>query len=582
LNELIKKLLLKYNISFKNFVKSNDNDIKEIIKYFFEKINSVLSENYLETEVNDLIRALLKSNTKSNFLIKEILKPVIIKLVDKIFSFGAKRLKYTILELLYIIVISFTSKIQLFQNITQQKKDIKRFNRSSSVLLNAINTNNRKIKMALIVLQRVNNKATQLNSLGPSVTTKQKQEALDEELKQAMKQLRVTNKSLALVVRNNPTTLSKTTVGKEFLKKLKNSLPLLEGPTHTPRKNPSNLVVPKSQNNNSSQNKKTKMALIVLQRLHEKESSLKGTNFTNEQIQKALDKELKKVTKELDVTKISLAQVVGNHNTPPPLKTKAGIDYYNKLKSSLLQYFTPTPPIQPNKNSNKPVVSTSQTRINANSSKLTYNSLTANIKSEIVNKLKMKGEIKKKKNIVKEIVEEINKNRPSHITTPEQFKREIIMRYKKRIGFKPNNDGGLIIELSKKYINKNLTRGEADDYLGKILKVVQEVRMKYKELSINTYDKLKKEIEKRLNKLIKNKEIKKELIKKKEIIKGLIQHRINEYEKKNQTGVSRVTNDEIETSIDDYLQNNDIQNKSYDDFIDYLFSKKTTMMDQIN
>ena len=596
LKKLIRKLLRKYNISFEDFVKGKDNDIKEIIESFFKKLNSDLGEKYSQSYVDDLITQLIASETKSKFLKEKILDPVIINLVNKLLSFKAKRLKGIILELLYIIVISFTSKRQLSQNIKRQKEEIQIVNNSSQALLSKINKENKEKKMALIVVERLNNKAKQLNSLGPSITNEQKQNALDKELKKATRELKVTPKILALALKNKSTPISNN-VGNEFFTKLKQKLLLLEDSTtpKQPKKNMNKPVVPKSQNNNSSQNKKTKMALIVLQRLYEKESSLEGKNFTNEQIQKALDEELKKVTTELNVSKRLLALVVGNHNTPIPLTTKAGIDYYNKLKSSLLEDSNPTHPKQPKKNMNKPVVSTSQTRVNANSSNLTYNSLTAKIKSEIVNQLKTAIRDKTKTNIIEEIAEEINRNRPSNITTPDKFKKEIQKRFRLRKEFKPeHNDGGLIQELSSKYINKNKTEGEQKDYLEKIFKVVKEVKKNHKELGINTAEKYKKEIEKILNKnsthknsthknsTHKNELIKNELIKNKKIIKGLIKKKINKFEKNTQKVVSKVTNEEIETSIDNYLQNNDIQNKSFNDFIDYLFSKKTNIMEQIN
>ena len=461
-NKLLKQLIDKYNISFEEFVKGEDNDIEEIIKSFFKKLNTDLGENYSESDVNDLITTLLKSKSKSNFLKKKILTPVIIKLVDRLIGFGAKKLKDTILELLYIIVISFTSERQLSQNIKLQKKDIRRVNNSSHALLTRIN----------------------------------------------------------------------------------------------------------------EENKKTKMALIVLQRLQEKESSLEGTKATNEQKQKALDEELKKATKELRVSRESLAIVVGNRSTP--LTTKSGKEFFNKLKTSLLLLEGPTQ--QP-----KPVVPKP-----ANTSNLTYNSLTAKTKSNVVKKLQEALKDKGKAPRLEEIMEEINRNRPIGITTPKLFQQEIVKRF--RDPFKiPHNDTQLITELSKKYINKKKTEGEQSEVLQKILRVIKQIKAN-KSLGITSIAQYKKEIQKGLsknelskkglskNELSKNELSKNELSKKKKEIKNIIQAKINSSRKT----VSKVTNEEIETSIDDYFQNNDIQNKSYNDFIKYLFSKKTSIMEQVN
>ena len=108
LNKLFNELIKMYKISFSKL--ANLPNLDDIIRSFFDKINKLFVGMYKKDYVDLLIRELHESNKKDDFLMKEIIIPVIMKVIRtkiKILESYNNR-KHNILELLFIFVESFS------------------------------------------------------------------------------------------------------------------------------------------------------------------------------------------------------------------------------------------------------------------------------------------------------------------------------------------------------------------------------------------------------------------------------------------------------------------------------------------
>jgi len=108
LNKLFNELIKMYKISFSKL--ANLPNLDDIIRSFFDKINKLFVGMYKKDYVDLLIRELHESNKKDDFLKKEIIIPVIMKVIRtkiKILESYNNR-KNNILELLFIFVESFS------------------------------------------------------------------------------------------------------------------------------------------------------------------------------------------------------------------------------------------------------------------------------------------------------------------------------------------------------------------------------------------------------------------------------------------------------------------------------------------
>lgn len=390
IKELLDELINEYNISFENLLKSDN--LKNIIKSFFEKINTNLQENYSQTYVNELIDSLFRINDKDKvkFLKKSIFEPVINQLVDKLITFGYKQVKFNILELLYIFAISFSSENQQLRNIQQQRINIMRVNQNVSQVVTEIKTENKQHKLALIVIEELKQKADQLE--GTLANPQQKQNELEKTLSNSMKKHNVSPNLLAVTLSTVKPKMN-TNSGKEFMKGI-NKLLLTN-------------------------------------------SSTKSTTVLN--------------------------------NKPKTTSKNSNVVVPNTSSYRSLNTSVPNP--------------------------LSYNSLTPQNKNKVVKKLKSaitKGNIESKRNKINKIAAEINSNRPNHITTIDEFEKEIIKRFKPNV-FKltDEEETKFIQELS----HKKSTDAKQKQYLEKILSIITEIK---KDKSIKSLTEFKNKVREKL------------------------------------------------------------------------------------
>lgn len=369
IKELLDEIINEYNISFENLLKSDY--LKNIITSFFEKINTNLNENYSQTYVNELISKLLKNQDKLNFLKKNIFEPVIKKLVEKLITVGYKQVKFNILELLYIFIISFSPENQQLRNIKQQRKNIKNVNNTTRQVLTSIKNEKQQQQLALIVIEQLKQKAAQLE--GTSASIQVKQDELKKTLIESMKKSKVSPALMALTLSTVKPTIP-TNSGRQFIKEI-NKLLLTNSRKHKLTSNEPTLVVPTTSS---------------------------------------------------------------------------------------------------------------------------YSSLNAQNKKNVVEKLKSaitKGNTEFKKKKINEIAEEINSNRPNHITTIDQFRNEIIKRFKPKV-FKLTDEEEIkfIQELSGK--NRKSTDAKQKQYLEKIISIITEIKQDKSIKSLNEFkNKVKEQFE---------------------------------------------------------------------------------------
>ena len=107
-NEVFNTLVKTYDISFKKLVQSQNLD--DMIRSFFDKINKVFGHIYKKEYVNLLINELKGSNNQPMFLPKQIIIPTIRKVItDKLKDLkNYEEIKDKILMLLFIFVESFS------------------------------------------------------------------------------------------------------------------------------------------------------------------------------------------------------------------------------------------------------------------------------------------------------------------------------------------------------------------------------------------------------------------------------------------------------------------------------------------
>jgi len=387
IKELLDELIVEYNISFENLLKSDN--LKNIIESFFEKINTKLQGNYSKDYVGNLIEKLFSTtndNNKIKFLKKQIFDPVIKQLVEKLITFHYNKVIFNILELLYIFAISFSSENQQLRNIKQQRKNIKRVNENVSQVLTGIQTENKKQKLALIVIEELKQKAEQLE--GTRANPQQKQTELEKTLSNSMEKHRVSPDLLALTLSTVKPRIN-TNSGKEFMK--------------------------------------------VIEQLLLTNSSTKSRTVLN-----------------------------------------------NKPKST-------------SKNSNTVVVPNTSS----------YNLLTSQNKKNAVEKLKSaikKGNVEIKKQKINKIFAEINLNRPDHITTIDELKKEIINRLRPKVFRLTDEEETKLIQTLSSGKSNTLTEAKQKERLTKITGIIRNIK-EDKSLNIKSLADFISEAKKRVNTL---------------------------------------------------------------------------------
>jgi hypothetical protein len=239
------------------------------------------------------------------------------------------------------------------------------------------------------------------------------------------------------------------------------------------------------------------MALIVLEKVKEKEQQLEGVskNVSNQQKQDELKKTLNKAMKNHKVSPNSLALILSTTNQSLNMKTSSGKEFIRVLPNLLLTNS------QNNTRKSTKVGEVNKTVI-SNSPK--YNSLTFENKKKVVEKLQKaikKGNTEAKKKRIQEIAVQLNSNIPKHITTIDEFEREIIKRFKpqkpKQFILNGEEETKLIQELSRNYMtNKKMTEAKQKQYLDKILYIISEIKTNN---SIKSLTEFKQDVQKKLN-----------------------------------------------------------------------------------
>lgn len=202
---------------------------------------------------------------------------------------------------------------------------------------------------------------------------------------------------------------------------------------------------------------------------------LEGTSAKPEQIAKSLEEKSVELMKNHKLTKENLQNMKRLKLLPAVLSVK-------RLENS---------PVGNNNSESSP-----KNTVVLHSSKSKYNSLTAQNKKEVVNKLQKlikKGNEALKKKKIQEIANQININKPNHIKTIDDFEKEIKLRFKpKQYLVSDGEETKLIQELSKEYQNKNttLTNAQLKQYLDKITPIISAIK-KNKSLKIKSFEEFK-------------------------------------------------------------------------------------------
>ncbi len=255
-----------------------------------------------------------------------------------------------------------------------------------------------------------------------------------------------------------------------------------------------------------TENKQQKLALIVIEDLRKKADALEGTHANPQQKQKELENTLSKSMEKHKVSPNLLAVTLST--VKPKMNTNSGKEFMkgiNKLlitnsstKSTTVLNNTPK---TTSEKSNTVVPNTSSYRslYKSVSNPSSYNSLTVQNKKNVVEKLKsaiIRGNVESRKQKINQIAAEINSNKPNHITTSDEFKKEIIKRFKpKEFKLTDEEEFKLIQELSDKNKNKTLTVAKQKERLEKIIKIITEIK---KDKSITSLNKFKNKVQEKL------------------------------------------------------------------------------------
>jgi len=254
-----------------------------------------------------------------------------------------------------------------------------------------------------------------------------------------------------------------------------------------------------------TENKQQKLALIVIEDLRKKADALEGTHANPQQKQKELQNTLSKSMEKHKVSPNLLAVILST--VKPKMNTNSGKEFMkgiNKLlitnsstKSTTVLNNTPKTTSEKS-NTGVPNTSSYRSLHKSVSNPSSYNSLTVQNKKEVVEKLKSaikKGhDVESKKQKINQIAAEINSNRPKDITTIDEFRKEIIKRFKpKEFKLTDEDETKLIQELSGK--NKTLTEAKQKERLEKIIKIITDIK---KDKSITSLNKFKNKVQEKL------------------------------------------------------------------------------------
>ena len=227
------------------------------------------------------------------------------------------------------------------------------------------------------------------------------------------------------------------------------------------------------------------LALIVIEQLKEKADQLEGTSASNQVKQDELKKTLIESMKKSKVSPALMALTLST--VKPTIPTNSGRQFMKGIRELLLT------------NSSKP-----KTPISGSSSVVVshktsiYNSLNAENKIKAVKELKSK--VRKGnttlKNDIQKFANELNRTKPNHITTIDEFKKEIDSLFKqKHFKLMSQQEMKVIQQLSKKYISNSTTEAKKRDILTKILNVIIEIKQ---DKSIKSLDEFKNKVQEKL------------------------------------------------------------------------------------